>query len=123
MSQDELIAKKLSAMAHPARLAIVHMLVKAGPQGVSASQLGGPLDIAANALTFHLQKLAHAGLVESRRSGRFVIYTAAFDELLNLTNYLVGSCCVDSAEKCGPRCPTSEPSPMHISTSRGEQND
>lgn len=123
MSQDELIAKKLSAMAHPARLAIVRMLVRAGPQGMPASQLGEPLDIAASALTFHLQKLAHAGLVVSRRSGRFIVYSALFDELLNLADHLVGACCADSPEKCGPRCPTSEPSPVHISTSRGEQND
>lgn len=104
---DELVAQKLSAMAHPVRLAIVRMLAKAGPGGLPAGQLGKPLGVASNALTFHLQKLAHVDLVRSRRSGQFVIYAAAFDELLNLTSYLVGACCADSPDKCGPRCPPS----------------
>lgn len=104
MKQDELIAEELSAMAHPARLAIVRMLVKAGPKGLPAGQLGKPLGIASNALTFHLQKLANVGLVQSQRSGQFIIYTAIFEALLDLSDYLVGACCAASTEKCGPRC-------------------
>lgn len=112
--QDDLMAQKLSAMAHPARLAIVRMLVKAGPEGLPAGQLGEPLGVASNALTFHLQKLAHVGLVGSRRSGQFVIYTAIFDALLELTDHLIGACCADSLEKCGPRCPSSRRDPASI---------
>lgn len=128
MSQDDLIAKKLSAMGHPARLAIVRLLVRAGPQGLPAGQLGEQLDIAANALTFHLQKLAHVGLVSSLRNGQFVIYSAKFDELLDLSNHLVGACCADSPEKCGPRCPPSGCStagalPVRNPTSKGDRND
>lgn len=104
MMKDELIVQRLSAMAHPVRLAIVRMLVKAGPEGMPAGRLGEPLGVASNALTFHLQKLANVGLVTSRRSGQFIIYTAQFDTLLDLTDHLVGACCADSPEKCGPRC-------------------
>ncbi len=104
MQKDEWIAQKLSAVAHPVRLAIVRRLVKAGPEGLPAGRLGKPLGIASNALTFHLQKLVHVGLISSRRSGQFIIYTAAYDALLNLTDHLVGACCADSREKCGPRC-------------------
>lgn len=92
-------------MAHPARLAIVRMLARAGPAGLPAGRIGEPLAIAANALTFHLQKLANVGLVGSRRNGQFIIYSAKFDVLLDLSNDLVGTCCADAAEKCGPRCP------------------
>lgn len=107
MIDDELNAKRLGALAHPVRLAIVRMLVQAGPAGLPAGQLGDPLGIAPSALTFHLQKLAHAGLVSSRREGQFVIYSAAFTDLLDLVDSLVGACCAGTQQKCGPRCPTS----------------
>ncbi len=104
--KDELIIQKLSALAHPVRLAIVRRLVRAGPDGLAAGQMGEPLGVASNALTFHLQKLTHAGLVRSRRNGQFIIYTAIFEALLDLTDHLVGACCKASTEKCGPRCPS-----------------
>jgi len=105
MSTDDVIAKKIAALAHPARLSIVRMLVRAGPKGLPAGKLGEPLGIASNALTFHLQKLAHVGMVSSRRNGKFVIYSAEFNDLLDLVDYIMGACCTDTPEKCGPRCP------------------
>lgn len=120
--KDELIAKKLSAMAHPVRLAIVRRLVKAGPEGVPAGQLGEPLGVASNALTFHLQKLAHVGLVTSRRSGQFILYAAEFGALLDLTDHLVGACCAESAEKCAPSCTSADSVPVSASQlSKGDK--
>ncbi len=108
MTPDELTAKKLAALAHPARLAMIRMLVRSGPDGLSAGKLGEPLNIAANALTFHLQKLAHVGLVTSRRQGQFIVYSTVFSNLLDLVDSLVGACCADTSEKCDPMCPTTE---------------
>jgi len=107
MLSDDLTASKLAALAHPARLAVIRLLVRAGPAGLPAGKLGEQLHIAANALTFHLQKLAHAGLITSQRQGQFIVYAAVFPDLLELTNNLVGACCADSTEKCGPACPSS----------------
>jgi len=107
MLEEELAAKQLAALAHPVRLSIVRTLVSTGPAGLPAGQLGKPLDVAPNALSFHLQKLAHAGLVTSQRKGQFVIYQAAFPDLLALADTLVGACCSDSPEKCGSACPSS----------------
>lgn len=103
---DELMVKRLGALAHPVRLAIVRVLVRAGPAGRPAGQLGKSLGIAPSALTFHLQKLAHVGLVSSRREGQYMIYSAAFTDLLDLADNLVGACCADTPEKCGRRCPS-----------------
>lgn len=123
MNKDEIFAEKLSAMAHPARLAIVRMLVEAGPDGLPAGQLGKALGIASNALTFHLQKLANVNLVRSQRSGQFIIYTAIFEALLDVTDYLVGACCAASTEKCGPRCASSGmPSARELLNENGDQN-
>ena len=109
MTPDELTAKKLAALAHPARLAIIRMLVRSGPAGLAAGKLGKPLNIPANALTFHLQKLAQFGLVNSQREGQFIVYSAAFSDLLDLMDNLVGACCADTSDKCGPECPSTEP--------------
>lgn len=106
-TDDAIAAKKLSALAHPVRLAAIRRLVAAGPAGLPAGRLSEALGITPNALTFHLQKLALTGLVQSRRQGQFVIYCAVFDDLLDLTNHLVGACCADTAQTCGPRCPSS----------------
>jgi len=107
MMSDDLTASKLAALAHPARLAVIRLLVRAGPAGLPAGKLGESLHIAANALTFHLQKLVHAGLITSQRQGQFIVYSAVFPDLLELADNLVGACCADSAEKCGPACPSS----------------
>lgn len=128
MSKDAVIAKKLAALAHPARLAIVRMLVRTGPQGLPAGQLGEPLGIAANALSFHLQKLAYVNMVSSRRDGKFIIYSAEFTDLLDLVDHLMGACCADTPEKCGPRCPPGGRGPEvpvtpHNPSSKGDQDD
>jgi DNA-binding transcriptional ArsR family regulator len=108
MSQDndEVVAKKLAALAHPVRLAAIRQLAAAGPVGLAAGRLAERLGAAPNALTFHLQKLAIAGLVASRREGQFVYYRAEFNALLALTDHLVGACCSESDESCGPHCPS-----------------
>ncbi len=108
MTPDELTGKKLAALAHPARLAIIRMLVRSGPAGLAAGKLGKSLNIPANALTFHLQKLAQFGLVNSQRQGQFIVYSAAFSDLLGLVDNLVGACCADTSEKCDPKCPSTE---------------
>ncbi len=105
---DDLVATKLAALAHPVRLAAIRQLAAAGPAGLAAGKLAERLDVVPNALTFHLQKLAVAGLVASRREGQFIYYRAEFDALLALTDHLVGACCSESDERCGPRCPASE---------------
>lgn len=108
MKQDsnEIMAKKLAALAHPVRLAAIRQLAAAGPVGLAAGKLAERLGAAPNALTFHLQKLTVAGLVASRREGQFVYYRAEFNALLALTDHLVGACCNESDESCGPRCPS-----------------
>ncbi|MFC3283436.1 ArsR/SmtB family transcription factor [Litchfieldella rifensis] len=112
MTNDDLAAKKLSALAHPVRLAAIRQLVAAGPAGLPAGKLSDALDVSPNALTFHLQKLALAGLVQSHRERQFMIYHAVFDDLLDLVDHLVGACCTEALGSCGPRCPSNDGGPV-----------
>lgn len=103
---NHIAAKKLAALGHPLRLAAIRQLAAAGPAGLAAGKLAERLDTAPSALTFHLQKLAVAGLVTSHREGQFVYYQAEFNTLLALTDHLVGACCAESDDRCGPKCPS-----------------
>ncbi|WP_454885400.1 ArsR/SmtB family transcription factor [Sphingomonas oryzagri] len=92
----------LSALAHETRLSVFRRLVQAGPEGVPAGELARGLDVIANTMSAHLNVLGHAGLVQSRRVGRSIIYSATYDRMTDLLAYLMEDCCGGSPEVCAP---------------------
>ena len=92
----------LSALAHPARLEVFRLLVRAGPQGVAAGDIARATGSLANTLSANLNVLAGAGLVSSRRDGRSIIYAAAYDRMRELLAFLMEDCCGSNAEICAP---------------------
>lgn len=91
--QEAQVIRSLSALAHEARLRIFRALVVAGPEGLTPGVLAAQLEIAANALSFHLKELSHAELVSQERQGRHVLYRAAFPAMNGLLAYLSENCC------------------------------
>lgn len=83
----------LSALAQESRLAVFRLLVRQGPSGLSAGAIAERLGIAPATLSFHLTQLSHAGLVNSRRESRSIIYTAAYDHMQALMEFLNENCC------------------------------
>lgn len=110
------IVSSLSALAHEGRLKAYRLLVQAGPQGLAAGEVARRLEMPANTLSTHLTVLAHADLVQSRRDGRSIIYSARFDRMGALMAFLAEDCCGGAAEVCVPvaaaaarsRCRTTE---------------
>lgn len=92
----------LSALAHEGRLTIFRELVQAGPEGLAAGEVSRRVGIAPNTLSASLTILAHASLVSSRRDGRSVIYTAAYERMSELLGFLVQDCCQGRPEVCAP---------------------
>ena len=90
----------LSALAQETRLKVYRLLVEAGPQGLPAGRIGEDLDLPPATLSFHLAHLARAGLARSRQDGRFVIYSADFDNMNALVGYLTENCC--GGRSCAP---------------------
>ncbi|MFA5970620.1 MAG: metalloregulator ArsR/SmtB family transcription factor [Sphingomonas sp.] len=90
----------LSALAHGGRLAVFRMLVQAGAEGVAAGEIARRLNIAPNTLSANLNILSHADLIESRRDGRSVIYSARFESMANLLDYLMEDCCGGNPQIC-----------------------
>ena len=83
----------LSALAQGSRLSIFRLLVQAGPAGMAAGSIGEKLDLPPATLSFHLAGLTRAGIARSRQEGRFVIYSADFESMIQLVGYLTENCC------------------------------
>ena len=96
----------LSALAHEGRLNVFRLLVKAGPDGLAAGDVARRLDIAANTMSAQLLVLANAGLIQARRDGRSIIYSANFEKMGALLLFLTDDCCNGRPEVCGPLAAT-----------------
>ncbi len=91
--QLEKQAERLKALGHPARLAILRLVVKGDEGGTPAGEIQAALGIPASTLSHHLETLASTGLLEAERQGTFIRYRAVFTELRRLTDYLWEDCC------------------------------
>lgn len=92
----------LSALAHPSRLAVFRLLVKAGDNGMAAGDVAREIGALPNTLSTHLSILGNAGLVQSKRAGRSIIYSADYDRMRALLGFLVDDCCAGRPEICAP---------------------
>lgn len=90
----------LVAIAHESRLAVFRALIQAGPQGLAAGKIAEAIQTPPSSLSFHLKELSHAGLVNGRQEGRFVIYTADFARMNALIAFLTENCC--GGNLCSP---------------------
>ncbi|MBB3947648.1 DNA-binding transcriptional ArsR family regulator [Rhizobium skierniewicense] len=90
-----------AAIAQETRLRIIRLLVTVGADGMAAGAITQALETAsAPRVSFHLNHLEHAGLIESRREGRSIIYSAIFPALSDLVAFLMRDCCSGHCEVC-----------------------
>jgi DNA-binding transcriptional ArsR family regulator len=92
----------LSALAHEGRLEIFRLLVRAGVDGMAAGEIARATGVLPNTLSNNLNILSVAGLVVSRRAGRSIIYTAAYERMRELLAFLMEDCCGGKPEICAP---------------------
>ncbi len=98
------VVKALSALAHESRLALFRLLVKRGPEGFPPSVLADKLGVAAPTLSFHLKELQNADLIEVRREGRYLYYSARFDRMKALVGFMTDECCSQAEVACDENC-------------------
>ncbi len=92
-------ASTFAALGSEQRLAVLRTLVRAGSEGLSIGELGTRCGVTGSTLTHHMKILAQAGLVTQERQGRSIICAAvAFDELRDLSQFLLKECCADSTD-------------------------
>ena len=100
MQEPEAI-QALSALAQDTRLSIMRTLIAAGPEGMFVGDIKEAVGAGRTALSFHLKELQNAELVDARRSGRHIYYSAKFERVRGLLDFLMSDCCHGRPEICG----------------------
>ena len=93
-------AEQLAALGSPIRLAIVRYVVQGVEGGTPAGDIQAKLDIPASTLSHHLERLSATGLLTFRREGTFIYYSADYQALRALTDYLWEDCCKRGKGTC-----------------------
>ena len=85
-----------ASLSQETRLRIVRLLVMAGPDGMPAGVVGKAMGASSSKISFHLSHLERAGLIQSRREARSIIYSAVYPALSGLIEFLMRDCCQGS---------------------------
>jgi ArsR family transcriptional regulator, arsenate/arsenite/antimonite-responsive transcriptional repressor len=102
---------KLVSLSQESRLNVFRLLAARGAEGMAAGEIAEELTIPPGSLSFHLNHLRNAGLIESRRDGRSIIYTLCPEAMSGLLRFLTEDCCQGRPELCTPAtgmCDTAE---------------
>ena len=67
-------ASGFAALSQATRVEAMRLLASKGASGMTAGELAAALGLPPSTLSFHLSALEQAGLVQSTRQGRHVIY-------------------------------------------------
>lgn len=71
-----LLAGRLKALADPARLRLLSLILACGDEGGCVCDLTGPVGLSQPTVSHHLKVLAEAGLVTREQRGVWAYYTA-----------------------------------------------
>lgn len=91
----------LLGMAHQHRMRVFKLLMKNGPSGLPAGEIGDRIGISRSSVSFHLTQMDRAGLLKSWRVHRNVFYAVELDGMRKLIAYLTEDCCEGHPEVCG----------------------
>ncbi|HEX8009334.1 MAG TPA: metalloregulator ArsR/SmtB family transcription factor [Casimicrobiaceae bacterium] len=86
-------ADMLSAMGTEPRLRIMRLLLSAHLDGMVVGDIARELGIPSSTLSHHLDKLKNEHLVNVRREGTFLRYSANTTALQELLKFLYAECC------------------------------
>jgi len=93
LEQTTRYADMFAAMGTESRLRIMQLLLTAHPEGLVVGDIGTELDIPSSTLSHHLEKLKNEDLVQVRREGTFLWYSANTETLQELLGFLYAECC------------------------------
>ena len=86
-------ADMLAALGTEHRLQILRLLLSAHPEGLIVGEIQSELAIPASTLSHHLERLRSEALVQVRREGTSLRYTANTAILEELLGFLFAECC------------------------------
>lgn len=88
------------ALAQETRLETFRLLVRSGIEGMAAGEIAKALNVPQNTLSSHLTIMVNAGLLESRREGRSIIYGIGLEGTQALLTFLLEDCCQGRPQAC-----------------------
>jgi DNA-binding transcriptional ArsR family regulator len=91
-----------AALSQPTRLDTFRLLMEHEPEGLPAGEIARQLDVPQNTMSSHLAILTRAGLIESERHSRSIVYRAVIERVREITSFLVQDCCGGRPELCEP---------------------
>jgi protein-tyrosine-phosphatase len=90
---DHDLAARLSALAHPQRLAVFRLLVRRYPDRVAAGEIGAALGARPSTLSAWLSDLTEAGLIDFERRATSLLYRARLGAVQGLVADLSFGAC------------------------------
>lgn len=115
--------KSLGALAQESRLHAFRLLVRSGPDGLAAGEIARSLGVPHNTLSSHLAILVNAGLVDSQRQSRSIIYRIDFEGTRELLSFLMQDCCQGHPDLCAPVLDSLLPGCCATNNTSGELNE
>lgn len=112
-----------AALANPTRLDVVRLLVEKEPNGLPSGEIADYLAVRANTMSAHLAILTRAGLIDSERRSRLIIYRARLEVVRDLAGYLLKDCCGGNPQICAPLIADLAPISTPAKTSTREPTD
>lgn len=91
----------LGALSQETRLNIFRLLVKHAPDGLPVGAIARQMQLPGPTLSFHLNVLAAADLVQPHKSGRSISYSPNLDSVNDLAGFLMDNCC-GGRQQCLP---------------------
>lgn len=82
-----------SVLSNATRLRILKALVMAGKEGLLAGEIATAVDATPSRASFHLSAMVEAGLLSSERQSRKISYSANYERIGDLVQYLLQDCC------------------------------
>jgi ArsR family transcriptional regulator, arsenate/arsenite/antimonite-responsive transcriptional repressor len=100
--ESESVIIALAALAQSTRLDVFRLLVKHEPEGLPAGDIARQLAVPHNTMSSHLGILSRAGLINSERRSRLIIYRADLHRLREVVTFLLRDCCGGHPDVCAP---------------------
>lgn len=91
-----------TALSQPTRLDTFRLLMEHEPDGLPAGEIARILQVPQNTMSSHLAILTRAGLIQSERHSRSIVYRAVVLRVREITSFLVQDCCGGRPELCEP---------------------
>lgn len=91
-----------AALSQSTRLDTFRLLMEHEPEGLPAGEIARRLEVPQNTMSSHLAILTRAGLIESERHSRSIVYRAVVERVREIASFLVQDCCGGRPELCEP---------------------